>query len=112
MKRRTFALAIGLGVAALLAPRFALAEDPLAEAISETKEAIDHGKRGHTDMLATHAEAALQRALAAETAKANPHTKEAIADLKASIDEEKKRHAEEAIGHAEGALIHLKAARK
>ena len=46
MNRRIFALALGLGVAAFVAPRVALAEDHLAEAISHTKEAIDHGKTG------------------------------------------------------------------
>jgi Small metal-binding protein len=110
MNRRTVALAIGLGVAALLAPRLALAEDHLAEAISQTKEAVDHGKMGHADVLVTHAEAALDHAQAAETAKANPQTKEAIRDLKLSIDEGKKKHADKATEHAEGALIHLQAA--
>ena len=56
MNRRIFALALGLGVAAFVAPRVALAEDHLAEAISHTKEAIDHGKQGHADVLVTHAE--------------------------------------------------------
>jgi len=45
MNRRIFALARGLGVAAFVAPRVALAEDHLAEAISHTKEAINHGMR-------------------------------------------------------------------
>ena len=74
MNRRIFAVALSLGVAALLAPRLAFAEDHLAEAISHTKEAIDHGGMGHADVLVTHAEAALEHAQAAEKAKANPHT--------------------------------------
>ena len=56
MNRRNFALALGLGGAAFVAPRVALAEDHLAEAISHTKEAINDGKQGHADVLVTHAE--------------------------------------------------------
>jgi len=91
MNRRIFVLALGLGVAAFVAPRVALAEDHLAEAISHTKEAIDHGKQGHADVLVTHAEAALKHAEAAEKAKKNEHTKEGITHLKASIADEKNK---------------------
>jgi hypothetical protein len=41
MNRRILVLA--LAVAALFKPRFALAEDHLAEAISHAEAAIDHG---------------------------------------------------------------------
>lgn len=112
MNRRIFALALGLGVTALFAPRVAMAEDHLAEAISHTKEAIDHGKQGHADVLVTHAEAALKHAEAAEKAKKNEHTKQGITHLKASIAEGKKKDAAAATGHAEEALTHLEAAQK
>ena len=73
MNRRIFALAICLGVAALLASRHALADDHLAEAITHTKQAIDVGQQGRAELLVTHAEAALKHAEEAEKAKANPH---------------------------------------
>jgi hypothetical protein len=38
MNRRTFALALSLGIASLLVPSLAVAEDHLAEAISHTKK--------------------------------------------------------------------------
>lgn len=46
MNRRTIALMLGLGAAALLVPAAAMAEDRLAEAIAHTNQAIDHGKQG------------------------------------------------------------------
>ena len=57
---------------------------------THTKQAIDHGKMGHADVLTTHAEAALTHAQAGEKAKANPHCKEAIKHLEQAIDEGKK----------------------
>ena len=51
---------LGLGVALFLMPQLSLAvEDHVAEAITHTKHAIDHGKQGHADVLDTNAEAAL-----------------------------------------------------
>ena len=58
MNRRIFGTALALGVAAFFAPSFALAENHLAEAITHTKQAIEHGKLGHADVLTTHAEEA------------------------------------------------------
>jgi hypothetical protein len=68
---------------------------------THTKQAIDHGKMGHADVLTTHAEAALTHAQAVEKAKANPHCKEAIKHLEQAIDEGKKGHADAATTHAE-----------
>jgi len=46
MNRRIFALSLGLGGgAALLAPPLAFADGHLAEAISHTKKALDHGNK-------------------------------------------------------------------
>ena len=70
-------------------------------------QAIDHGKQGHADVLATHAEAALTHAEASEKAKANPHKAEAIKHLKEAIDQGKQGNADEATTHAEIALNHL-----
>ena len=44
MSRQGIADQLGLGVAMLFVPRMAMTEDHLAEAISHTKEAIEHGK--------------------------------------------------------------------
>ena len=55
MNRRTLAIVLAIGFAAVLTPRLAMAEDHLAEAISHTKEAIDEGKQGHAKELTTHA---------------------------------------------------------
>ena len=62
MQRRIFAIALALGVAALLAPRLAIAEDHLAEAISHTKEAITEGQAGNVDGVVTHATVGLTHA--------------------------------------------------
>jgi Small metal-binding protein len=73
---------LGLGLALILMPQVSLAaEDHIAEAITHTKQAIDHGKMGHADVLTTHAKAALAHAQAGKNAKANPHTDEAIKHL-------------------------------
>ena len=77
MNRRIFALALGLGVAAFFAPRIALAEDHLAEAIRHTEEAINHGKQGHADVLVTHAKSALTHAEAAQKGAYNLHVEQA-----------------------------------
>jgi hypothetical protein len=114
LNRRIFAFALSLGVAALFAPRLALAEDHLAEAIGHTKEAIANGsgQQGRVDVLVTHAEAALEHAQAAEKEKANQHTTEGISHLEAAIDHGKQNHADVATKHAEEALTHLEAAQK
>ena len=45
INRRNFALRLGLAAAILVAPGLTFAEDHLAEAISHTKEAIEHGNK-------------------------------------------------------------------
>jgi Small metal-binding protein len=106
--RRFIITMLGVSLALFLIPQVPLAaEDHIAEAITHTNQAIDHGKMGHADVLTTHAEAALGHAQAGEKAKANPHTEEAIKHLKQAIDEGKKGHADAATTHAEAALTHL-----
>ena len=62
MSRRFIVAMLGLGLALFLMPQVSLAEeDHIAEAITHTKQAIDHGKMGHADVLTTHAGAALTR---------------------------------------------------
>jgi Small metal-binding protein len=101
-----------LAVAAFAAFGIACAEDHLAEAISHTKEAVELGKQGQSDVLVKDAEAGLKHAEAAEKAKANPHIAEGVTHLKASIAEGKKKDAAAATSHAEEALTHLEAATK
>ena len=82
MSRRFIITMLGVSLALFLIPQVPLAaEDHIAEAITHTKQAIDHGKMGHADVLTTHAETALTHAQAGEKAKANPHCKEAIKHL-------------------------------
>ena len=67
MSRRLVVAMLGLGPALFLMPQFLLAaEDHIAEAIADAKQAIDHGKMGHPSILATHAELALTHATASE----------------------------------------------
>src|ERR1700730_11136687 len=105
MTRRLLAAMLGLALALFLTPQISLAaEDHIAEAISHTKEAIDHGKRGHAGILVTHAEAG-------KKVKANPHTKEGIKHLKEALDHGKQGHADIATTHAQMALDHLEQAK-
>src|SRR3984893_13619017 len=58
MSRRFSITMLGVSLALFLIPQVPLAaEDHIAEAITHTKQAIDHGKMGHADVLTTHAEA-------------------------------------------------------
>src|SRR4030081_1409907 len=108
MSRRLIVAMLGLGVVLFLMPQVSLAaEDHIAEAITDAKQAIDHGKMGHPNILATHAELALTQATASEKAKANSHTEEAIKHLEQAIDEGKEGHANVAATDAEAALTHL-----
>jgi Small metal-binding protein len=113
MNRRMFAIALSVGTALMFAPRLALAESHhLADAITHTKQAIEHGKMGQADVLVTHAEEALKHAKAAEAEKPNPHTKEGITHLDQAIENGKMKHADVATKHAEEALTHFEAATK
>lgn len=69
MKRRSFSMIVGAAMAACFLPSLALAENHLSEAITHTKEAIEHGKAGHADILVTHAKEGLKHAEAAEKRK-------------------------------------------
>ena len=74
------------------------------DAIMEAKEAVDHGKQGHAEVLVTHAEKSLHFA---ERGGKNPHLGEAMKHLKEAIEHGKARHADVATEHAETALAHL-----
>ena len=74
------------------------------DAIMEAKQAVDHGKQGHAEVLATHAEKALNFA---ERGGKNSHLEEGIKHLKEAIEHGKAGHADVATEHAETALTHL-----
>ena len=108
MSRRIVVALLGLGLCMFLIPQIALATlDQVAEAITHTKKAIEHGKIGHADVLKAHAGATLIHAKAAGKAKPNPHTEEAIKHLEQAIVEGKNGHADTATTHAEAALAQL-----
>jgi len=112
MNRRLFLLGSSFGVAALLAPKVARAEDHLAQAISETKEAINFALLQDLDQLVSHASAALKHAEAAESAKDSTETKKAINRLVVTVYDAKKKKFDAATSHAQEALTHLEAASK
>jgi Small metal-binding protein len=74
------------------------------DAIMEAKEAVAHGKQGHADVLATHAEKAMHYA---ERGGKDSHLDEGIKHLKEAIEHGKAGHADVATEHAETALTHL-----
>jgi hypothetical protein len=74
------------------------------DAIEEAKQAVDHGKQGHAEVLVTHAEKSLDFA---ERGGKNSHLKEAMKHLKEAIEHGKAGHADVATEHAETALTHL-----
>jgi len=74
------------------------------DAIVEAKQAVEHGKQGHADVLVTHAQKSLNFA---ERGGRNSHLKEAIKHLTESIEHGKAGHADVATEHAETALTHL-----
>jgi cell division protein FtsB len=110
MRRRLAAAALILGAVAFVGTGISWAEKShLVEATEHTQAAVEHGKAGHADVLATHATEALKHAEAAEKAKANPHTAAAIKELKGAVEHGKANHADVATKAAEEALGHLKA---
>lgn len=74
------------------------------DAIMEAKQAVDHGKQGHAEVLVTHAEKSLNYA---ERGGKNSHLDEGIKHLKEAIEHGKAGHADVATEHAETALTHL-----
>ena len=74
------------------------------DAIVEAKQAVEHGKQGHADVLVTHAQKSLNFA---ERGGKNSHLKEAITHLNEAIEHGKAGHADVATEHAETALTHL-----
>jgi hypothetical protein len=112
MKCRIFNTFLVPTLALFSIPGLALAGNHLSDSIMRIKEAIEHGKVGHTDILVMDTKHSLKDAEAADKEMTNPHIKEAINHLKAAIEEGDKQDAKAATGHAEEALTHLEAAAK
>jgi len=74
------------------------------DAIIEAKQAVEHGKQGHADVLVIHAGKSMNFA---ERGGKSSHLKEAITHLKEAIEHGKAGHADVATEHAEAALTHL-----
>ena len=74
------------------------------DAIVEAKQAVEHGKQGHAEVLVTHAQKSLNFA---ERGGKNSHLKEAMKHLTEAIEHGKAGHADVATEHAETALTHL-----
>ena len=101
-----FIIAIGVG----LLPAIAMAAENkhVSEARTEAKEAVQHGKQGHADVLGKHAEKALKHVQMAEKDfKGNPHIQEAMKSLEDAVLEAKQGHAEKGTEAAEQAAMHL-----
>jgi cellobiose-specific phosphotransferase system component IIA len=74
------------------------------DAIVEAKQAVEHGKQGHAEVLVTHAQKSLNFA---ERGGKNSHLKEAMKHLTEAIEHGKAGHADVATEHADAALTHL-----
>lgn len=84
MNRREFLSAsIVCAVATLAIPGAALAEDHVAEAVAEINKAIPYGEEpAHSSSFVQHIDNAIDHAVMAQKANANPHVKKAIGYLR------------------------------
>ena len=76
----------------------------VSEAIDHAKQAVAHGKAGHTDELVKHAETALEFA---KMGGKSLEVSEGIHHLKEAIEHGKAGHADVGVEHIETALKHL-----
>ncbi|MDF0651351.1 MAG: small metal-binding protein SmbP [Nitrospira sp.] len=108
MKRiiRSARLVLGLGllVGIPMLSSMALAGH-VRDAVDHTKAAVLHGKEGHADVCAEHADAALKSAKGARVK--SPHLDEGIKHLAEAVKHGKAGHADACTEHAEGAATHL-----
>ncbi|MGZ4954354.1 small metal-binding protein SmbP [Methylobacter sp.] len=99
----------------LLLSTSVFAEENAASALEHAKQAVVHGKAGHTPMLVDHAKAALEDALSASiVAKgvSKNHIEAGSKELQEAIDLGTLGHVGKATTHAEAAVEHLKAGNK
>jgi long-subunit fatty acid transport protein len=79
----------------------------VAEALAEAKQAVEHGKAGHADVLVKHAETALNHAKGAQEHMKDAHLDGGIKELGEAVSHGKAGHADVATKHAEEAVKHL-----
>lgn len=79
----------------------------VSETLEHAKEAVDHGKQGHADVLTTHDAEALKHARMAQKDLKNPHLDEGAKHLEEAIAHGKQGHADVATQHTEQAVTHL-----
>jgi hypothetical protein len=70
----------------------------------EAKQAVDHGKQGHAEVLVTYAEKSMHFP---ERGGKNAHLDEGMKHLTEAIEHGKVGHADVATEHADAALTHL-----
>ncbi len=101
------AAVVGLVGAPIVQSVALAANEHAAEALAEAKQAVEHGKAGHGDVLVKHAETALQHAKGAQEHAKNPHLDGAVKELEDAVSHGKAGHADVATKHAEEAVKHL-----
>jgi hypothetical protein len=79
----------------------------VAEALTQAKEAVDHGKAGHADVLVKHAEDALKHAKGAQEHMKDAHLDAGVKELGEAVSHGKAGHADVATKHAEEAVKQL-----
>jgi hypothetical protein len=75
------------------------------DAENHARAAVSHGKEGHADVCAEHADAALKSARGAKVK--SPHLDEGIKHLMEAVKHGKAGHADTCTEHADGAATHL-----
>lgn len=107
---------VTLGASLLLSfCSMAFAEEHADVALTHAKEAVIHGKAGHSATLIEHAEVSLTHAnKAVEVSKGEnkTHLEAGVKALQAAIEHGKQNHAEIATKSAEEAVEHLQAGDK
>ncbi len=103
---RSAMLVVGLGVLVGIPMLNGMAlAGHVRDAADHAKAAVLHGKEGHADVCAEHADAALKSARGARVK--SPHLDEGIKHLTEAVKHGKAGHADACTEHAEGAATHL-----
>lgn len=113
-RRLTIALT-GFGLALFVLPQISLAaDDPLEQAIAETKKAIHYGEEPHhAASFVEHADNAIHHAIQAEKEQPNQHIKSGLSHLRRGIKVAKYTHSRRRLmagaKHAQQALRQFEA---
>jgi hypothetical protein len=103
---RSAMLVLGLGVLVGIPMLSGMAlAGHISDAVKQVKAAVSHGKEGHADVCAEHAEAALRYAQGAKVK--SPHLDEGIKHLREAVEHGKAGHADACTEHADVAATHL-----